>query len=105
MSEEQRRTDAMLVSGGGIERVLGPHLQRIYKTNSTPRVKSASQQDVVQISVEARLAQKAREAAAKAPDIRSEAVAKAKSQVESGRVVSSDELAQAILKRVSERQV
>lgn len=94
----------MLVSGGGVERVLGPHLQRIYKTHSTPRVKSAAQQDVVTISFEARLAQKARAAAANAPDVRADVVAEARSRVDDGYSVTSTDLAQAMLTRVSRRQ-
>jgi hypothetical protein len=95
----------MLLTGGGVERVLGPHLQRIYQTHSTPRVRSTSQQDVLTISAEARLAQKAREAAAKVPAIRPDVVAKAKSQVESGLATSSVDLARTIMQRASERQV
>lgn len=95
----------MLLAGGGVERVLGPHLQKIYKTQATARVQSVSRQDVVTISVEARLAQKAREAAAKAPDLRQDVVADAKSRLAGGSSVPSTELARTIMSRASERQV
>ena len=95
----------MLLAGGGVERVLGPHLQKIYKTQPTARAQSVSRQDVVTISVEARLAQRAREAAVKAPDLRADVVAAAKNRIESGEAVSSNDLARTILQRASERQV
>lgn len=94
----------MLLAGGGVERVLGPHLQKIYKTNTTARVQSVSRQDVVTISVEARLAQKAREAAADAPSVRADVVADAKSRLESGVSMSNTDLARMIMQRASERQ-
>lgn len=95
----------MLLAGGGVERVLGPHMQKIYKTHTTARVRSVSGQDVVTISVEARLAQKAREAAANAPDVRPAVVAEAQSRLASGATTPSSELARTILQRASERQV
>lgn len=95
----------MLLAGGGVERVLGPHLQRIYKTQPTARAQSVSRQDVVTISVEARLAQKAREAAANAPDVRADVVADAKSRIAGGENKPSIDLANTIMQRASERQV
>ena len=94
----------MLLAGGGVERVLGPQIQKIYRTQSTARVQSVSQQDVVTISVEARLAQKAREAAANAPDVRANVVADAKNRVMNGDNTQSADLAQMIMQRASERQ-
>lgn len=95
----------MLLAGGGVERVLGPHMQKIYRTHQTQRVQTVSQKDVVTISVEARLAGKAREAAANTPDLRQDVVAKAKSRIESGCSVPSIELARTIMQRSLERKV
>lgn len=95
----------MLLAGGGVERVLGPQIQKIYKTHSTARVQLVARQDVVTISVEARLASKAREAAANAPEVRADVVAEAKSRLAGGLSVSSADLARTILQRAAERQV
>ncbi len=93
----------MLVAGGGIERVLGAQLQKIYKTNSTQRVKSVAGQDAVSISSQAVLAVKGRQAAAALPAVRADAVAQAASRIAGGQSVSSTDLARAIMNRASER--
>jgi hypothetical protein len=95
----------MLIAGGGVERVLGPQLQKIYKTNSTPRTRLAAGQDAVTISSQARLVQKGADAASSLPDVRADAVAKAISRVNSGQSVSSTTLASAMAQRASERMV
>ena len=95
----------MLVSGGGVERVLGPQLQKIYKTNSTPRTRAAAGQDAVTISAQARLVQKGREAATALPAVRADVVAKATSRINSGQGISSTDLASAMAARASGRMV
>ena len=95
----------MLVAGGGVERVLGPQLQKIYKTNSTQRVQSVSRQDAVSISSQAILAAKGRQAVDALPAVRADVVAQAASRIDSGVEISSTDLASAIMQKASERQV
>ena len=95
----------MLLGGGVVERVLGPHLHKLHKSNHTPGIRAAVDRDVVTISAEARLVQKGREAAARLPEVRQDLVERASLQLKEGRRVCSADLAEAILARARGRQI
>lgn len=95
----------MLLGGGGVERVLGPHLHRVHRSNHTQGTRAAVSRDVVTISAEARLVQKGREAAARLPEVRQELVERATSRVQEGRQVSPADLADTILGRARGLQI
>lgn len=95
----------MLLGGGGVEKVLGPHLHRVHRAKQIQGVRSAEIRDVISISAEARLVQKAREAASGLPEIRQDLVERAAARLKSGREVSAQELADIIAGRARRRQV
>ena len=95
----------MLLGGGGVERVLGPHLHKVYRSNHTPGIRTPVDRDVVTISADARLVQKGREAAARLPEVRQDLVERASSQLKEGRRVGSADLADVILARARGRQI
>jgi len=95
----------MLLPGGGVERVLGPHLQKVHRTNHTPAARPAVDRDVVTISVEARLVQEAREAAAKLPEVREELIDRVSARLSEGRGFDTAEVADAVINGIWERHI
>jgi anti-sigma28 factor (negative regulator of flagellin synthesis) len=93
----------MLLAGGGVERVFGPHLQRIHRAaGPTERARAVASQDVVAISDLARLVQKARDVAAGLPDVRQDVVAEVSSRISAGYDVSSRQIVDGLLRRSAE---
>lgn len=95
----------MLLPGGGVEKVLGPHLQRVHRTNHTKAVRAAIDRDVVTISTEARLVQKARDIAGKLPEVRQDLVDRASAKLAERGSIEPREVADAIIDRARERQI
>lgn len=90
----------MIISNGGVERVLGPHLQRIYKSNAVERSMVAGDADSVVISTEARLVQLARQTARQLPEVREDRVAVLQQAVSNGEYQpSNDDVAASMLMR------
>ena len=87
----------MILSTGGVERALGPHLQRIYSTEPTNTTARAARKDVVTISEMSSLVAYGRTCLSFVPDVRADKVMMAKETLETGQIPQSRELADAIV--------
>jgi anti-sigma28 factor (negative regulator of flagellin synthesis) len=95
----------MIIPTNGADKALGVHLNKIYKTHATTAVEQASRRDVVTISKFSALVEQARACTMAQPDIRTEAVERAKSALQEGRLATGNDVASSLINRAVEGQV
>ncbi|MHB9035448.1 MAG: flagellar biosynthesis anti-sigma factor FlgM [Armatimonadota bacterium] len=92
----------MIIPMNGADKALGVHLNKIYKTHNTTAVEQASRRDVVTISKFSALVERARACAMAQPDIRPEAVERAKATLEDGNLATGGDIASSLINRAVE---
>ena len=94
-----------MVPTGTVEKVLGPHLQRVYKIRWTPPCDQGRMPDAVSLSAKARHMRIATEAIQALGEVRQGKVNEIRQLLEQGKYQPSEqEIADSIMRRAIERQ-
>ncbi len=95
-----------MVPTGQVEKVLGPHLQRIYKIHPTPPCPSSTKPDAVSLSATAHHLRVAAEKIRELPDVRQDKIAEIRERLQQGGYEpSSSEIADRMLRRAIEKMI
>lgn len=95
----------MIIQTGHIDKALGVHLQRIYKTQATGAAERASRRDVVSISALSALVEHGRACAAALPEVRADRVELARAALRDGIEPDGGSIASAMINHAVEGQV
>lgn len=95
----------MIISTGGVDKALGVHLHKIYKTNATSTAQPASKGDAVSISKFSALVERGRAHAMSLPDVRGDRVSQVRKSLELGETPCARDIASAIINHAVEGQV
>ncbi len=95
----------MIISTSGVDRVIGVHLNKIYRTSSTSQPQPAGKVDMATISKFSALVERARARAMSAPEVRADRIEQVRSQMESGELPAAEDVASALINRAVEGEV
>lgn len=94
----------MIVPSGKVDKSLGIHLQKIYRTQATDGVAQAERKDVVSISKFASLVERGRAAAMALPEMRQDRVDQARAALAGGTLAEGPSIASAMMNAAIEGQ-
>ena len=95
----------MIVSSGKVDKALGAHLHKVYKTQAPGAAEQGGAQDVVTISKFAELVERGRAAAMSLPDVRADRVEQARRTLDAGDLPGASSVAAAMINGAVEGQV
>jgi len=95
----------MNISTGGVDKALGVHLQKIYKSNSTSGTQRVGRRDALSISNFSALVERGRAHAMSLPDARADRVSQVRKSLELGEMPRTQDVASAMINRAVEGQV
>ncbi len=95
----------MIIPTGGVDKALGTHLQKIYKTDAPGKAGQVSRSDAVNISKLSALVERGTAHAMSLPDVRAERVEHARRCIEHGDLANGGDIASAMINRAVEGQV
>ena len=94
----------MIVPSGKVDKSLGIHLQKIYRTQATDGTGQVERKDVVSISKFAALVERGRAAAMSLPEVRQDRVDQARAARANGSQPEGQSVASAMINGAVERQ-
>jgi hypothetical protein len=94
----------MLVPSGSIDKSLGVHLQKIYRTQATDGPGQVERKDVVSISEFAAVVERGRAAAMSLPEVRQDRVDQARAALANGDQPEAQSVASAMINSAVEGQ-
>ena len=95
----------MNISTGGVDKTLGVHLQKIYKSGSTSATQRVGRRDAVSISKFSALVERGRAHAMSLPDVRADRISEARRSLELGEAPCTQDVASAMINHAVEGQV
>ncbi len=95
----------MNISTGGVDKILGVHLQKIYKSHSTSTTQRVGRRDALSISDFSALVERGRGHAMSLPEVRADRVSQARKSLELGEMPCAQDVASAMIDRAVEGQV
>lgn len=95
----------MIIPSGPVDKAMGVHLQRIYKTSPTNAVEQVSRRDVVSISRFSALVEHGTACAAALPEVRADRVQHAIALLRDGELPGGADVASAMINSSVEGQV
>jgi anti-sigma28 factor (negative regulator of flagellin synthesis) len=94
----------MILPSGKVDKSMGIHLQKIYRTSASDEVGQVARKDVVTISKFAALVEKGRAAAMSLPDVRQDRVEQARAALAGGDSTDVSAVASAMISAAVEGQ-
>ncbi len=95
----------MIIPTGGVDKALGVHLHRIYRTNAPSADGQVTRGDAVNISKFSALVELGRARAMSLPDVRAGRVEHARQCIELGELAQGEDIASAMINRAVEGKV
>jgi hypothetical protein len=95
----------MIIQPSGVDKALGVHLQKIYKTNATVAADATGGRDAVSISKFSALVERAHTQVMAMPDVRADRIAQVRSSLDLGESVGVDDIASAMINKAAGGQV
>lgn len=87
----------MIVPSGAVDKTMGIHLQKIYKSCSVTSTDQVASKDMVTISKFAALVERGRQVATSLPEVRADRVEQARAARAAGELPDANQLASAII--------